>query len=403
MGKTFSNRLKSEDGFTLIDVAIALMVIGLLTAPLIAQYNNYARTAETLTMDTNFGKANEAIRQFYFTNGRYPCPADPTLNETSPLYGEEDPSLCDPTIPDNPNIAIAPARDVDTVAGVDNVWIGTLPFKDLKLTPKEALDPWGNKINYAISSLLAVPTLNDPFGAFNSGYGLITITQAMSLTNGVCDPTVAQPPPVTNIHYAFYSNGRDGVGAYNANGLQAQACPAGGATLDEENCNNDANFTFPTCATGDVAGANFYDDRFFDKNMDTELAQTPTKMWKPGANQNDTGTDVGYIGVANPDPQSALDVVGNIRAERSTLDPTKTGLAHASEYCDPTGTDCFEAKTIAGDDPNMACTDGQGMSGIGSNKAKCSQSLSTVAAYNCKTGEYISGISAGGTVTCAKP
>ena len=393
MGKTTLKNITNQDGFTLIDVAIALMVIGLLTAPLIAQYNDYQHRAEASNMNGNFNSANDAIRQFYFENNRYPCPADPTLNVTDANYGEEN---CTGAAP----IIAAPATDVDGIAGIDNIWIGALPFKALRMTPKEALDPWNNKINYAISDLLAVPTLNNPIAVFNPGYGMVTIRREESVIADICDGV---PVVVPNIHYALYSNGRDSIGAYNAEGIQGQACPAAGATLDEENCNNDIIFRAPTCRVSNVAGANHYDDWFYGGNMQPEMTQSPTKMWTPGTNPTDSGTDVGYIGLANNNPQSELDVIGNIRAENDATDPTKSGQAHASDYCDTTGGNCFQPNVIAGNDPTMRCTNSQGMAGIGSNQARCTDVLTSVPAHSCPSGQYISGISPAGVVTCATP
>ena len=397
--------IRDESGLTLIDVAIALMLIGLIVAPIVQQYHNWEKRAEVGTTSGNLRIADEAIQQFYFDNNRYPCPADPTLNATDANYGRED---CTGA---NPNIVIAASRDVDNfdgdndpLTGVDNAWVGTLPFQDLKMTPREALDAWGYKINYTVTDLLASPTLNDPAGVFNAGFGLITINRDRRSISpgGGADPVCTDVFETTNnIHYLLHSSGKTGVGAYSAEGVIVQACPAAGATLEEENCNNDAIFRFDECLYNDVAGVNFYDDQFYGDSL--SKTNVPSKMWDNATNPDNVGSVVGYIGLGNDDPQSALDVIGNIRAERDPTDPTKLGQAHASEYCDPDGQNCFTSNVIAGDDPNMTCAGGEGMSGIGSSRAKCSQAIPSVTATSCPDGQYISGISAAGVVTCLAP
>lgn len=103
------------------------------------------------------------------------------------------------------------------------------------------------------------------------------------------------------------------------------------------------------------------------------MALAPQKMFDTATNPNDVGTTAGYIGINNNDPQSELDIIGNIRASDEFGNPDKQGEAHASEYCDTAGNNCFKAESIAGNDPNMNCIGSKGMSGIGSNKAKCSE------------------------------
>lgn len=385
MGKdNLYKAIRKEQGFTLVDVAIALMVIGLLVAPLAHTYNLHKKEIGRENTLLSINDTRGAIDQFYFNNDRYPCPADPTLNTTNANYGLED---CTGT---NPNITVAPV-------GAGNVFIGAVPFQTLNLNTEQTLDAWSNKVNYAVTQAMTVPQPWAPGTA-----GLITIQKLNTLVaNNQCNvPPV--PATVTNVHFALYSAGSSRNGAFNAEGQQAVACPAAGSTLDEENCNNDAVFTHPECIAGEVAGANFYDDLFLMDN-DT-ITNTPTKMWDTGTDPEDVGFGTGsYLGLNNPDPQGELDVIGNIRAESDPTDPTKLGQAQASDYCDPTGTDCFQATLITGNDPSMQCNNNNGMYGIGSSAAKCSDMLPSMTAQGCPSGQYISEITAGGTIVCATP
>lgn len=386
--------IQSQRGFTLVDVAIALLVIGLLVAPLAQTYNNWEKETRRSNTSGNFRSASEAIDNFYFEFERYPCPADPTLGPNDANFGEED---CTGT---NPNIAVAPVIDIDGDLAIDNVMIGALPFKELKLTPQDALDGWNSKITYAVTDLLTDQT------TYNPGYGLITINRAVTLTRPApgADLTCTGPADTTtSVHFAILSHGESGNGAFTHEGTPVQACPAAGATTDEENCNNDAVFTFPTCLENRNAGANFYDDMFLSDNLQETIA--PTKIWDTGTNPQDIGSVVGYIGIGNDNPQFPVDVVGNIRATTDPSDPiNKSGVTHATDYCDSAGSNCFRAESIAGNDPNMRCYGIRGMSGIGSNAAKClNVVLPSASATSCPAGQYIVSITSAGVITCAAP
>lgn len=386
--------VRKDSGFTLVEVAIALLVIGLLTAPLIQQYHQFIKRTERQTTQGNLTNADIAIQNFYFENDRYPCPADPTLGPNDANYGQGDCTAA--------SLSVIPVADVDGNPGIDNVWIGALPFKDLKLTPNQSLDGWGNKINYAVTDVLAQP----PAGGFNGTWGLITINQLTTQAPG--DPANTCNGPLiqtTRVHRALFSNGADGVGAFpGQGGAPVQACPAAGATRDEENCDNDdAVFSFPTCIANDNADATHYDDLFLSGNAQSELTMEPMRMFNPSDDPNNTGTVAGYIGINNPDPQAHLDIIGNLRASDKVGNPDKQGRAQASEYCATDGSGCFSPESIADYDPDMNCDGRRGMSGINENEAKCSQAVTPINPHTCDEGDYVAGITPTGDLICVTP
>ena len=427
--KTFktTNRFKSDDGFTLIDMAIALLVIGLLVAPIVHSYHLWEeRTMRTNTTDAS-ESVNNAIIAYYHEYKRYPCPADPTLGPNDANYGLELRNIA------NPYPAAQPCLTPGTIAtpngfnGASRVFIGAVPFKTLKLQPEQATDSWDNKLVYAVTegqtdhltfaggageislqenAVVRHPTILDP--AASPDADMVCMNVAL-LTPGAVPPG-EEYIPVNNVHYVVLSLGEDGAGAYADVNAPAPrlACPAAGAQADAENCDNDAVFIYdpPTenaCHATTVAGANYYDDLFLDGNI--SITQTPTKMWDTGANPNDVGSASGYIGLGNENPQAELDLVGNLLAENETAtDVTKTGQAIADDFCKPDGNNCFKPESIAGNDPRMSCNNGMGMAGIGSGKAKCQEAiLSNVNAAKCPNGQYLLSISSTGAITCATP
>ena len=373
------------------------------------RYHVWEKNQERASATEEQNSAAAAVNAFYHDNGRYPCPADPTLNVTDPAFGEEDINAA--TGDCLGGTANTQNFDISGTGAGPFVITGAVPFKALNLTMKETLDPWNQKYNYVVTDILTT------VGTFAAGSGQITINQINSLeflagnnfetcANPAAVPPPPPPPSNTGIHYTLYSNGQDGAGAFTAEGAQPIACPAAGATLDAENCDNDNVFTFHTCASNDTIGANRYDDWFESNAMVAEKSNVPVKTFDTGTDPNDVGTTVGYIGIGNNDPQAELDVIGNIRAERDPTDPTESGQAHASEFCDQNGSNCFDAKSIAGNDPRMRCGSDKGMSGIGSSKAKCSKAL-TRKAFNCPkvNGQqtYIIQIPSTGEPICGPP
>lgn len=87
-----SNRFDTQSGFSLVEMAVVLAIVGLviggLMIPLSAQMDlrNYNETKQKVTV------INEAVIGFTILNGRLPCPTN-QLDSTQPDYGLEDCSL----------------------------------------------------------------------------------------------------------------------------------------------------------------------------------------------------------------------------------------------------------------------------------------------------------------------
>lgn len=125
---------KGKNGFTLIEMAIVLVVFGLLLAailtPLQAQRNIAAQRKTELILDN----ARQALLGFAQANGRLPCPA--TNNGGA---------FPDGTGTSNPNVSGACAQQV-----------GFLPAKTIGLQSADAqgfaVDAWNNRIRYAVTT-----------------------------------------------------------------------------------------------------------------------------------------------------------------------------------------------------------------------------------------------------------
>lgn len=123
--------LKSENGFTLIDVAVALLVIGILAAPLVQQYRIWLLTSKQQLTAGRAQNARDAIEQYYFVNNRYPCPADPRLGPSDADFGVElrdfgGTGQCDTSATALGPFTVTSALDADGVGGNDPVYMGML-------------------------------------------------------------------------------------------------------------------------------------------------------------------------------------------------------------------------------------------------------------------------------------
>lgn len=135
-------------GFTLIELAIVLVIVALLSGGLMmtlgAQYEN-AASSDT---QRRLNDAREALLGYAAANGRLPCPAlGGTTGVESPAGG----GACN-----------------------DN-WDGFLPAITLGINPTDgngyALDGWGNPIRYATTKAVSsqVTTTNQIKTAWNAG------------------------------------------------------------------------------------------------------------------------------------------------------------------------------------------------------------------------------------------
>lgn len=388
-------------GFTLIDMAVAFMVIGLLAMPMIQQYKHWQATKNRDLTNIRVQNINEAVENFYYENGRYPCPADPALTAADASYGDE--------YLDGAGTACNPALDFAPPANGTG-YEGTVPFKALRLAVKDNLDGWNNKIIYAVTK-----TLSDPAGPFNN-VGTLTVQQYPLFNHPVsgelvCADTTDELPntfpgdpgrlDTSNVHYTILSLGETGIGATYQSGTTPQACPTGaGLPFEAENCNKNGTYLMSTCLTNtnvNTADPSFYDD-IMAANANERNA-VPSDIWdKSRASNDDMGSNVGLIGIGTEAPAYEVDVVGNIKADNTDItDTTKNGDVHATEFCNEAGTKCFNAKLIAGNEPAMNCNPlTQGMTGIGSNQAKCKVTYHQFLGCKCAAGEFMTAIHPGG-------
>lgn len=369
-------------GYTLIEMAIVVSVVGLLMASFISAYNIYKKTSTQIATENNASLITAELGKFLIQHGRYPCPAQLDLPRTDARYGME--TECDPLVtaavaaaavpPGIPYPAVTTAGtcagglcfengqiwvDVNqsptnicavtgpTVAGscvVPKVRRGALPFRTLGIPEDQAEDGYGNRFIYAVTENLAVTT------------SYVRRSGGISVLDG--RPVGQLLTPADNrAHYIIFSPGPDRAGAVTRYGVQVNACPAAG--YDAENCTTNLTGTnnlaiYRAADYSTAPGATHFDDyvKFF--------SSVETPLWRisdaGGFHIRDlidaeAGGQVG-IGKDVPATNASVDVVGEVRADNADT--------HAAQICDldPTNPRCIPTSKFGGEADDFKCPAG---------------------------------------------
>ncbi|GJL85987.1 MAG: hypothetical protein DHS20C02_17620 [Micavibrio sp.] len=122
-----SNRKNNEAGFTLIDAAIGILLIGIILAAFLRFEKFFAERESFIETDTKIATITDALSTFAQMRWRLPCPANPDKN---------------------PNIALGTERPTCTVAAQTH---GIIPYRTLGLPEQFAKDNYGNFFTYIVS------------------------------------------------------------------------------------------------------------------------------------------------------------------------------------------------------------------------------------------------------------
>lgn len=230
-------------GFTLIELAVILFIVGALSIGIISGIKAQLNTAKLVETRTQTERVKQAILHFVRTNQYAPCPDISGLGNTG--YGQENRS-----------------------GGVCSASYGEVPFEDLGLSEAEVKDTWGNKLAYAVNTQVTN-------GA--------TICDAASSASYFCDQQVPafdlqSTPPIKgdlgagnytvcneNVSSCSGSTGAsdlqaDGISillvAYNEDGQETLSNCAAKTGATNENCDGDTYYHQAAV----TSGSPFFDD-----------------------------------------------------------------------------------------------------------------------------------------------
>lgn len=394
--------MKEAQGFTLIEMAVVVLVTGLLFSSVVSLYDTYLANRNYRTTVDNINLAQDALGEFLGIYGRYPCPADPGLAPGHPDYGvEQCRAVTDPCPDISGAIKCQLGRDADGDGVDEPVVIGALPavtlaenVVDVPFVANKGIDGYGMKLNYAVSEGMALETLSLANPA-NPNLGVIDVKDKNGRSAVV---------PEESAHYVVYSNGDNGLGAYTKNGMSIGGCIVtstsspippgfnpgmGGIEVEKENCdNNDTSFV-QELQSKDEGSDDYYDDILFVgiNNM--------TSLWRrsflsPGTETYLYNTNLGFVGVGNTNPSSALHVTGDLKTESYTQ-TDNTGTGAAVGYCDMAEDNCLHPQFLGGvgDD----CPSGQAAVGIETNTLVCQPIFTGPISFSCPPGQFVTAFS----------
>jgi len=240
-------------GFSLVELAVVLAIVGLLLGSLM--YTLAAQTDQRNFEENRrrVEQARELVLAFAIVNGRLPCPA------TSTSSGDEGPpggGSCTGYLPNSTNTT------------------GFLPATAIGFRPVDAsgfaIDPWGNRLRYAVASSATAPsgsagcTAPSNPGAFTTAATLRSSTNSIScapLNLVICSASQHTDSGVSPPSCGTYGAVGDAVPVTNQRTVVAVIFSTGkntaagtGGTDEAENVDNDGVFVWhesrPTGATG---------------------------------------------------------------------------------------------------------------------------------------------------------
>lgn len=397
------NKEKSQHGFTLVELALVLIIFGTVTSVVMGAFTLFNKQKTAEKTNDSISNSNSAIVEYVANFGVYPCPADPTLGPGDANYGRElrggGLPITDPNydrqacITPAPVVSVLGEDSMDPGNAPDPVIIGSVPFRTIadrllasgvmyaKFNESETVDGFGRKLTYAVSQNL---TNRD---TYNSFFGAIDVVDENDLslvdenedTNG---DGVLNPGEDTNgngildfgqyAHFVLVSHGENGRGAYLRNGTQVAPCvlgvvlpmplPVGTSAVNEtENCDNlDAEF---------LSGLkNDREDSYNDDQTKFSFFVS-SALWRSVGNNGVENTNPGNVGIGTATPQEMFHVTSEIIAN----------VARARAYTDRTGLNAMPPDALAGNATTAAST-----------------------AMQCPAGQVATRVE-GGAVTCGSP
>ena len=397
-----------ENGLSLIEMAIGLVVLGLIIMPII-QSQKYNVVKEM--RQVNYGAIQNSIdginQYFESGNGAYPCPASLTLGEGNTGFGLS--GDCTLT-----NVKLCTDLSWPATEGIcktsnssDAIIIGGIPFSSLGMPQEEALDYWGNKLIYAVTQTQTNNT------TYATGAGQIRIMGvdnpvlvAQSLEDGI-------PNQISGLYDLFvFSTGYNGTGGYTKDGNAITACGSASSGYESENCNFDNVFFIDRNPDNDSSGRSEASGAAYFDDWTTAQKSLPISTWfKNENNMNYVMTLATRVGVGTTDPDYALDVAGSIRTQ-STGGGSPDGNIITADICNDTS-DCFSPNLVSAPSavPSMDCRDlttgiNRVVTAIGDSAVTCDTVLdvppATFSDQNCAAlGKSAIGIDASGGLICA--
>ena len=205
----------TQTGFTLIEMTMVMMIIGLLLTGLIPTLSAQMESRRINETRKQLDEIKESLIGFAIINGRFPCPTNGTA-----LSGDE--------------LITGSGLAATCTLSSSNAARGVLPWATLGVNETDA---WGRRFTYRI-------TANFADGADGTGEAACAVTAGVSFqlcsnANLNVKTTTGGSSVAVNVPAIVVSHGANGLGAYPVGG----GATIGTATGDErENADDDNTF-----------------------------------------------------------------------------------------------------------------------------------------------------------------
>ena len=304
------NEVRSESGFSLIEVCIGLIVIGLLMGPIIHTYNLFIKSRQIALSQAVTNIVHSALIKHVEKYGYYPKPSNPSIAQGVAGFGAEDTATSGwPTCTATSTVV---CQTTANTYGGGIVLIGDVPFATLGIPFKSILDGYNKKLTYAVTWPLTSS------GTFTDGGGAIEVLNdaGTSIYTGTADRS----------HFAVISHGEDGNGAFTLSGVRSSACGTTTTGIQFENCNNDGRFVNNlSSAAGKTvrnyaSGATYFDDFVATTNtVSTGLwSYIPNSSLKMESS-NDGNVYIGTCATSPCIPKAHVEVNGDVKSTTTIL------------------------------------------------------------------------------------
>lgn len=229
-----------EAGFSLIEIAVVLTIMGVLVVSALMLGNAKQEQNKADVTRLRLDAIEDAIYRQAMLGGYLSCPAPNDVQPDDSSFG----------VATDCSTAVASGVS-ENGSGANLVRIGAVPVRSLNLPQEYAFDGWNNRFTYMVIRNMALQSSSSI-----SGYVTTSTTGVIQVLDG--NSNQVTPATTANvIPYVVISHGKDAKGAYNLKGTQAVAC--GSATKDAENCDGDV-VVMDTRVQDSTTDANYFFD-----------------------------------------------------------------------------------------------------------------------------------------------
>lgn len=138
--------INNKKGFTLIELAVVLLIVGILLAGILTPMATSVEQSRRSTLETQYDDIEDALIGFAIVNGRLPCPDCPLGASAAACSAGG--NVINDGIEDQSNGGVGDGCAVGVTTNVE----GNLPWVTLGV---EGTDPWGNTLSYQVDEAYA--------------------------------------------------------------------------------------------------------------------------------------------------------------------------------------------------------------------------------------------------------